>query len=54
MGRRGMHRDGCGKFEKGDLRKGEQAFENKLSFFIGSHPMAGSEKRAWNLPLPIF
>ena len=39
-----MHRDGCGKFEKGDLRKGEQVFENKSSSFIGSHPMAGSEK----------
>ena len=44
MGRRGMHRFGCGKFEKEICEKAEQAFENKSSFFIGSHPMAGSEK----------
>jgi prephenate dehydrogenase len=41
--------EGCivtdvGSLKKGICEKGEQAFENKSSSFIGSHPMAGSEK----------
>ena len=33
-----------GSLKKEICEKGEQAFENKSSSFIGSHPMAGSEK----------
>ena len=41
--------EGCivtdvGSLKKEICEKGEQAFENKSSSFIGSHPMAGSEK----------
>jgi cyclohexadieny/prephenate dehydrogenase len=41
--------EGCVVTDVGSLKKeicerAEQAFENKSSFFIGSHPMAGSEK----------
>ena len=41
--------EGCivtdvGSLKKEICEKGEQVFENKPSFFIGSHPMAGSEK----------
>jgi cyclohexadieny/prephenate dehydrogenase len=41
--------EGCivsdvGSLKKEICEKAEQAFENKSSFFIGSHPMAGSEK----------
>jgi cyclohexadieny/prephenate dehydrogenase len=41
--------DGCvvtdvGSLKKEICEKGEQVFENKPSFFIGSHPMTGSEK----------
>ena len=41
--------EGCVVTDVGSLKKeicerAEQVFENKSSFFIGSHPMAGSEK----------
>jgi prephenate dehydrogenase len=41
--------EGCivsdvGSLKKEICEKGEQVFENKPSVFIGSHPMAGSEK----------
>ena len=41
--------EGCVVTDVGSLKKeicerAEQVFENKPSFFIGSHPMAGSEK----------
>ncbi len=42
-------KEGCivtdvGSLKKEICEKGEEVFENKSSFFIGSHPMAGSEK----------
>ena len=33
-----------GSLKKEICERAEQVFENKSSFFIGSHPMAGSEK----------
>ena len=29
-------------------------FENSLAYFVGSHPMAGSEKSGWNMPMKIY